>query len=93
MKAYPLVWKYPEKYRNHIVMIGSFHVVCAYFKMVGKKMAGSGLSDILLEAGLLTSGTINGVMSGKQYSRALICHKTLLEALERLLLQVNSDCI
>ena len=74
-------------------MIGSFHVVCAYFKMVGKKMAGSGLSDILLEAGLLTSGTINGVMSGKQYSRALICHKTLLEALERLLLQVNSDCI
>jgi hypothetical protein len=36
MKAYPLVWLHPEKYQQHIVMIGSFHVICAYFKMLGK---------------------------------------------------------
>ena len=46
MKALPLVWNDPEKYKNHIVMVGTFHLVCAYFKTVGKKMAGSGLSDV-----------------------------------------------
>ncbi len=88
MKAYPLIWKNPERYKDHIIMIGSFHVVCAYMKMVGKKMDGSGLSDVLLEAGLVTSGSVPGILAGKQYNRALTCHKTLLEALERLLLQV-----
>ena len=50
MKAYPLIWNNPEKYQKHIIMIGTFHLVCAYFKMIGKKMDGSGVSDILLEA-------------------------------------------
>ena len=60
-------------------MIGTFHVVCAYFKMIGKKMEGTGLSDILLEAGLIGSGSVTGVMTGKHYSRAMHCHKILLE--------------
>ena len=35
------------------------------------------LSDVLLEAGLVGSGTINGVLSGKNNSRAMMCHKTV----------------
>ena len=57
-----------EKYKNHIVMVGTVHLVCAYFKMVGKKIAGSGLSDVLLEAG---SDSVHGVLSGKHYERAI----------------------
>ena len=34
-------------------MIGSFHLICAYLKMIGKKMNESGLADVLLEAGLI----------------------------------------
>jgi hypothetical protein len=49
--AYPIIWNQPKKIEDHI-MIGTFHVVCAYFKMIGKKMEGTGLSDILLEAGM-----------------------------------------
>ena len=37
MKAYPIIWKNPELYDDHIVMIGSFHLICAYLKMIGKK--------------------------------------------------------
>ena len=59
MKALPLVWNDPEKYKNHIVMVGTLHLVFAYFKMVGKKMAGSGLSDVFLEAGLIGSGSVH----------------------------------
>ena len=65
MKAYPLVWNNLTEYERYIVMIGIFHVTCAYLKMVGKKMAGSGLSDAVLEAGLIVSGSLNGVLKGK----------------------------
>ena len=36
-KAYPLVWNSQEKYKNHISMIGTFHLIMACFKMIGKK--------------------------------------------------------
>ena len=87
MKAYPIIWNQPHRYKKHIILIGTFHLVCAYLKMIGKKMNGSGLADILLEAGLISSGSLNGVLSGKQYDRALHCHKTMLECLERLILK------
>ena len=50
-------------------------------------MDSSGLTDVMLEAGLVGSGTVHGVLSGKNYSRAMICHKIVLESLERLLLK------
>ena len=87
MKAFPIIWNNPGKYKDHIVMIGTFHLICAYLKVVGKKMAGSGLSDIMLEAGLIGTGSIHKVWSGKHYKRAMYCHKILLESLEMILLE------
>ncbi len=43
-------------------------------RVIGKKMAGSGLADILMESGLISSGPLAGVMTGKHYDRALNCH-------------------
>ena len=71
-------------------MRGSFHIVCGYLKMLGKKMNGSGLDDIFIEAGLITSGSVQGVMNGKNYSRSMVCHKTMLEAFEHLLMTDSS---
>ena len=64
MKAYPLIWNQPQRFEKHIILIGTFHLVCAHLKMIGKKMTGSGLSDVLLEAELITSGSMKGVESG-----------------------------
>ena len=86
MKAFPLVWNAPHKYRKHIILIGTFHLLCAYMKAIGKKMSGSGLEELLLEAGMVGPGSLSGVMNGKHYERALHCHTVILEALERLLL-------
>jgi len=85
MKAFPLVWNDPKRYAKHIILIGTFHLTCAYFRVIGRKMEGSGLVDVLLEAGLVGSATVHGVLSGKNYSRAMLCHKMLVESLERLL--------
>ena len=88
MKAYPLVFNNPLKYKHHIILIGTFHLMCAYFKMIGKKMESSGLSDIMYEAALVRSGTVKGVMNGKNYSRSIACHKVVVESLEKIILDI-----
>ena len=62
-----------------------------FLGMLGKKCRGSGYQEIILEAGLVTSGSINSVMSGKAYNKALFCLKSVIEALERLLFEVFQD--
>ena len=46
---------------------------------------------MLLEAGLIGSGSVQGVLTGKHYERAVHCHKILLEGLERILLEQFLD--
>ena len=55
-------------------------------------------SDVLLEAGLIGSGSVHWVLNEKHYERAMHCHKILLESLERILMdkyleQENEDVI
>ena len=46
-------------------------------------MTGSGLEEILIEAGVCVSGSIVKVMCGKHFNRALRIHQHMLDALER----------
>ena len=46
-------------------------------------MKGSGFEDIVIEAGVCASGSLQKVMSGKHYNLALKVHKMVLEELER----------
>ena len=86
MKAYPIICKCPNFYSDRIVMIGSFHLCCAYLKMISKKMKGYGFTDILIESGLMSVGSMKGVVSGKKYIRSINCHKIMTEAIEIMLL-------
>ena len=88
MKALPLIWKFPSKYQKHVITIGPFHTGMNYIGMVtGHKCRGSGYGEILIEAGLITSGCLSSVLKGKAYAKALFCLKTVTEAMERLLIE------
>lgn len=41
--------------------------------------------DLLVESELVAAGSINGVINGKHYNRAIRAHKVMFEALTRLL--------
>ena len=89
MKALPLIWKYPNKYKDHVILIGPFHTSMNYIGMItNHKCRGSGYEEIILEAQLATTGCLKSVLSGKAYAKALFCLKTVCEALERLLFEV-----
>ena len=88
MKALPLIWKYPQQYKKHVITPGAFHTAMNYLGMVtGHKCKGSGYAEIILEAGLVTSGCMKSVLSGKAYAKALFCLSTFCEAMERLLME------
>ena len=84
-KAFNIVWQNHVKFGKVIIRIGVFHTICSLFGAIGKHIKGSGFEDIIIEAGVCASGSLQKVMSGKHYNRALRVHKLMLEALERLL--------
>ena len=89
MKALPLVWKYPDRFKTHVILPGPFHTSMNYIGMItDHKYRDSGYAEILLESHLVTSGCLKSVLSGKAYAKALFCLKTVCEALERLLIEV-----
>ena len=84
-KAYALIWHDAERYKYVVIHLGVFHTVLSYLGALGKLMKGSGFEDIITEAGLCASGSLDKMMNGKHYNRALRVHTIMLEALERLL--------
>ena len=85
LKAFNIVWQNHVKFGKVIVQIGVFHTICSLFGAIGKHIKGSGFEDIIIEAGVCASRSLQKVMSGKHYNCALRVHKLMLEALERLL--------
>lgn len=83
MKALPIIWRWPDTFVRHVVMIGPFHTSMNYIGMLTRrKMCGSGYAEILFEAQLVTSGSLKGVLSGKAYAKSLFCLKTVCESME-----------
>ena len=48
--------------------------------VTGKRFKCSGLEDILIESDVVASGSIKGVIEGKQYNRDVRTHKIVSEA-------------
>lgn len=47
----------------------------------------------MIESGVVGTGSVNGVMSGKFYNGSTRCHKIMHEALERIRFQVFMDSL
>ena len=74
-KALEVVWKQKEEFRSVVLRMGSFHIICTFLSVLGKRFGESGLQDLLIESRLVGSGSVNGVLRGKHYNRALRTHK------------------
>jgi len=72
-----------------VVRLGGFHTMMSYMGSVGHIMRGSGIEDILLL--LFGENTIEYVLSGKAYAKAIRSHFLIQTALKQLLLQYLSN--
>ena len=61
-------------FAKNILHLGPFHMHKSYLSAINKRFAGSGLSDILVAAGTIVSGSIDQALRGGHYKRALRGH-------------------
>ena len=50
---------------------GGFHTCLNFIVVIGKRFSAAGLKVIMIEAELVGSGAIDGVLKGKKYNRAI----------------------
>lgn len=74
-KALEIVWQNPQQFQRVVLRMGTFHTVCAFLAAIGKRFSGAGLEDVLIESGIVATGSVSGVLQGKHYNRAIRTHK------------------
>ncbi|XP_072162941.1 LOW QUALITY PROTEIN: uncharacterized protein [Diadema setosum] len=80
-KAQTIRWQEPTFLQKKVIRLGAFHTTMAALACIGKRFQEAGLQDILIEAGVVATGSVAGVMNGHNYNRSIRCHKIMAEAL------------
>lgn len=74
-KALEVLWQNKDQFQRLVIRIGSFHTICAFLAAIGKRFGDAGLADVLMESGIVASGSVAGVIEGRHYNRAVRTHK------------------
>lgn len=83
-KATEIACKHKERFSNIPLKMETFHIICNALAILGNGFRDAVLKDICIEAGIVAEGSINGVLDGKHYNRAVRVHKYIHEVLMRL---------
>lgn len=65
-------------FNNQFIHIGSFHIMMAYFKTVGKYIDNCGLTNIMVDCEMIANGSVNGYLIGKHFNRCKRCTQLYL---------------
>lgn len=77
-KALEIQWQNQEEFQRLVIRMGAFHTICAFMAAIGKRFGDAGLSDVLIESGIVASGSVSGVLEGRHYNRAVRTHKVIV---------------
>ena len=83
-RAKEMVWANQELYENVVMMLGDLHILFNFLKAIGQHFENSGLDDIWVESGLFAQNSVESMMDGKAYYRAVRGHTLAYEALSRI---------
>ena len=67
------------------MLLGNFHIEIAFFGALGTFIDESGTDHLLVESGILASGSLMGFLRGSFYNRCTRVHEIPAIALESLL--------
>ena len=83
-KATDIIAQKSEEFGRIVLRLGSFHTALVLLSIIGQRFRDAGLRDLLTESEVVAAGSIDGVLSGKQYNRAVRTHRVVMEAFLRL---------
>ena len=81
-KALEVIWQNQEQFRRMVVRMGSFHVMCAFMAAIGKRFGDAGLADILIESGVVGTGSVAGVLEESITTELFVCIRYKTENFE-----------
>ena len=58
----------PDEFKDVFIMFGAFHIEGSIFSAIGKLIEGSGGPYLLIESGVIASGSMNRFLKGKMYN-------------------------
>ena len=90
-KAMELKWRYPDKFKDCIVMLGIFHMITMYFDIIGNKFSDAGFKNLIIQSDVVAAGSVDKALSGKMYNPFVRAHKIVYEALYRCSLNRMED--
>ena len=70
-----------DKFLNIVPIIGAFHQQMSYIYVIYKRFLSSGVSDILVSAGVIVEGSVDQALNRKHYRWGLRCIMLWREAL------------
>ena len=73
-------------FENIVIVLGGFHLLMMLLGVMGMRFGDAGLREIKIQSGAVAEGSIEKVLEGKNYNRAVRLQKIVYEALRRTLL-------
>ncbi|MES9879249.1 MAG: hypothetical protein ABW185_00005 [Sedimenticola sp.] len=69
--AQQVKWSKPQELESNVLRLGGFHGMCAFIASIGKLWAAGGLKDLLVDSDVYAENTVDQMLAGKQFFRAV----------------------
>ena len=92
-KAIEVYWKQKSQFQGIVLMMGGFHLLMTLLAIIGSRFGDAGLRDLAVQSEVIAEGSVESALNGKYYNRAIRLHKTVYEAIIRLLLDSFEDSL
>ena len=69
--AQQVKWSRPDIFEPHILRLVAFHSLSTFISSLGKMWAVGGLRDLLVDSGVYAGNTVEQMLTGKQFNRAV----------------------
>ena len=80
-KVMEIQLKERKKFSSLFLMMGTFYVLLMSLGVIGARFKDAGMRHLYTQSETVAEGSIDSVLKGKQYNRAIRAHKICFEAM------------
>ena len=74
VKAMEIQLKELEKFSSLFLMMGTFPILLMFLEIIGTRFKDTGMRDTFIQSQIVPEGSIDSVLLGKPYNRAIRAH-------------------
>ena len=79
MPSMEVKWTYDEEWKNLRYRMGGLHNLLVMMATIGNHVEGSELCEIWIQSGIITEGSLDKILRGKDFKGGMFLHKVTLQ--------------